>query len=85
MLLPEQLQTFFEEYKIPLEGSVNLTPEEISILFLEALKVCQSFGRFLLAAVINSNRNGLETGFSSWDNLYECYAAFCTGLMGLKC
>jgi hypothetical protein len=85
MLLLPQLRTFFELNNIPLEGSLALGEEATSALFAKAMELGYSFGCFALIAIINADHNGIETHFTSYEELYEAYACFTTGLLGAKC
>lgn len=81
MLLFNELQKFFETNDIPLECERILQPQEIDTLFLNALNQGKSFGSFILWTVINIERSGINTNFTSWDMLYDSYCAFMTGFM----
>jgi hypothetical protein len=85
MLILSQLQSFFELNAIPLEGSLELGKEATISLFAKAMELGYSFGSFALVAIINAEHNGIETHFASYDELYEAYCCFTTGLLGAKC
>ena len=85
MLQHSQVQAFFERNSIPLEGSIELGDARTDDLFLEAMKLGYSFGCFSLVAIINSDKNGIETHFGSYDELYDAYCCFITGMLGAQC
>lgn len=79
MLIIDQLQFFFEKNNLELRLEKTLPLDDVGTLLLEADKMGRSFSGFILNSVINSNRNGVKTNFSSWDDLYECYISFMIG------
>lgn len=81
MLLQNNLKSFFENNRIPLECNKIIGVKEADVLFLKAMNVGQSFGSFILYTVLNPMRDGLWTNFTSWDDLYENYCMFMVGVM----
>lgn len=84
MLTPIQLQSFFEKHEIPLEITKNLSSGDVADIFADATNIGYSFASFILAGVLSADRNGIQTNFTSYDELYEAYAAFMVGLMGAQ-
>lgn len=80
----DRLEKFFKQNKIPLSGKIDLFPEEVESIFLAATNMSKSFGGFALLSVLNSSRTGIETTFSSYDDLFEAYCAFMTGYLNLR-
>jgi hypothetical protein len=84
MLSKVALKEFFEENKIPLKGKCLLEEMAITSLFKASLLHGKAFSSFIIFSVISSNKDGLETYFEDWDDLYTCYSCFMTGYMGYK-
>lgn len=78
MLLPNQIESFFKEHQIDLQMEKELSVDEVTNLFLSAGDLGYSFSAFALNAVINPTRNGIQTNFESWEELYTCYCFFMT-------
>jgi hypothetical protein len=82
MLVIDQLKTFFSQNNIDLQVEKTLPLDDVGTLLLEADKMGRSFAGFVLNAIINAKRDGIQTNFSSWDELYECYIKFMIGYNG---
>lgn len=84
MLNKDQLQKFFEDNDIPLKGHYFLEKKKITSLFTASLILGKAFSSFILFAVITADKDGIETYFEDWEDLFICYSCFMTGYMGYK-
>ena len=81
MLTQKQLQKFFEAESIPLAGFIQLDTDQYARFVLNAANVGYSFLSFLKLIIINTEEFSITTDFINWDDLYESYCCFMTGLM----
>lgn len=85
MLNLNRLKKFFEENNIPLAEEKFLGEKEIDFIFVKAISIEKFFATFLIMTVFNSEKNGFQTNFSSFEDLFESYSCFMVGAMGFKC
>ncbi len=73
---------FFADNGIGLQDKKLMTSNEVDQLFWKACELGKTFSGFILAGVINADRNGIETNFDSQNDLYDCYTCYVIGAEG---
>ncbi len=82
MLDVATIKRFWTQHSLPLEGAEPRTAHAINHLFIEARRLDQVWGAFVLNTVINAEKNGVQTVFTSYDDISEAYACFLIGYIG---
>lgn len=90
MLLVNQIQDFFSQHNLQLNNKKVLSQFELYHLYNKAEQLSYSFVRFMHAALVSigqerGEEHFINVHFTSWDDLFDAYAVFTTGLTGLKC
>ena len=85
MLSPNQLQTFFRDNNIPLQGKAECSKSQLLSLYLKASKHGYGLVAFLDVCVLTPEKNGITTNFDNANELYDAYLCFTVGRGGIKC
>jgi len=75
-----ELNSFFVRNNIPLNTSYKkLSEEQVNFIFMNAHSISRIFAAFILMSIITADKKGIQTHFSSYEEVQECYACFLIG------
>lgn len=80
MFTAKQLQRFFEQNDLHPGDEKIIGENEVNGLVVKATHQAYSLGGFVVASVINLNRDGILISDQTWEDLYVAYCYFMTGL-----
>jgi hypothetical protein len=85
VLTQDKVQEFFEKNNIKLKSSEEVSDLTADNIFASASNYGLPFVSFVSFGVFNAEQTALETNYSSWEDLYDCYLNFIAGYSGNKC
>lgn len=80
ILQPVQFIAFFEKHGIPLDGGRVFSRKQIDRIFSDAFKFNLELSLFILKGIFGNKEDGYSAIFDSYDEAYNCYISFITGL-----
>jgi len=73
------IRNLFITHNIGLEEERFLSTPEVSSLVLDAVELGHIFLTFLVATIINPNKDGFKTFFTTYEEVEEAYLCFYAG------